>query len=99
MAALVFVAYPAGDGAHFDRVYYVDTHLPLAERGWGEAGLESARAFFPPSDSSYLAVAVLTFVDEAAIAVALALPATAEIMGDLPNFTNASPLVLRGAAL
>jgi uncharacterized protein (TIGR02118 family) len=99
MAALVFVAYPAGDGTHFDRDYYVETHLPLAERGWGEAGLQSARAFFPPDDSPYLAVAVLTFVDEDAIAAALALPATTGIMGDLPNFTNASPLVLRSAAL
>ncbi len=97
--AKLFVTYAAGEGARFDRDYYVATHMPLVEKEWGPAGLRSAQAYFPAApDAPDLAVAVLTFADEAAIATALASPATGLVMADVANFTNIAPNVVRGVS-
>ncbi|MDH7637399.1 EthD family reductase [Sphingomonas oryzagri] len=97
--ALLFVTYPAGGGSRFDRDYYVATHLPLVEKAWGPSGLRSARAYFPASEGSDpVAVAVLTFAEEAAIGAALASDATAGVLADLANFTDIAPVIQRGTA-
>lgn len=97
--AKLFVTYPAGEGAHFDRDYYVGRHLPLVEKEWGPSGLQTAQAFFPAgAGGPDIAVAVLTFATDEAIGVALASPATAAVLGDLANFTNISPNLARGVA-
>ncbi|PXA87574.1 EthD family reductase [Nostoc sp. 3335mG] len=98
MGALLFVAYPAGEGKRFDRDYYVATHLPLVEQAWGAFGLTSAQGFFPREGGSHEAVAVLTFSDEGAIGAALGSDATPSVLGDLANFTDIEPVLQRGAA-
>ena len=95
----LFVTYPAGAGAQFDRAYYVGSHLPLVEQQWGPFGLLSAQAYFPDgADAAEVAIAVLTFSDETAIGAALASPATPIVLGDLENFTNIAPELSRGVA-
>lgn len=96
----LFVTYPAGEGSRFDRDYYVVTHLPLVEQEWGPCGLQTAQAFFPAkADAAQVAIAILTFENEAAIAAALASPAASTVLGDLPNFTDIAPELSRGVAL
>lgn len=100
MSALLFVAYPAGEGKRFDRDYYVATHLPLVEQSWGPFGLTAAQGFFPRAGGGpHEAVAVLSFADDAAIGAALASDATPGVLADLANFTDIEPVLQRGAAL
>lgn len=91
MAAALMVSYAAGEGATFDRAYYVDTHMPLVKDKWGPHGLTGAQAYFPEGDSGTLAVAILTFRDAAARDAALGSPEAGPVFGDVPNFTNVQP--------
>ncbi len=97
--AKLFVTYPAGEGAHFDRDYYVGTHLPLVEKEWGPFGLRTARGYFTSGqDGPDIAVAILTFSTDEAIGAALGSPATTTVLGDSANFTNIAPELARGVA-
>ena len=99
MSTLLFVTYPAGAGKRFGRDYYVATHLPLVEQSWGPFGLSTAQGFFPKAGGPHEAVAVLSFVDEAAIGAALGSDATPGVLADLAHFTDIEPVLQRGAAL
>ncbi|HEY0269541.1 MAG TPA: EthD family reductase [Sphingomonas sp.] len=95
----LFVTYSASPGARFDRDYYVTRHLPLVEEHWGPAGLTSAQAYFPATPAATeIAIAVLTFADDASIDRALASPATPIVLGDLVNFTDIAPEMSRAIA-
>jgi uncharacterized protein (TIGR02118 family) len=93
----VTVLYPNGSGAKFDMNYYVTRHMPLvrdrcapecrsiaAESGVGGGA--------PGSPAPYIAVGHLTFDSVAAFQKAFT-PHMAEIMGDIPNYTNTSPVI------
>ena len=93
----VTVLYPNGSGAKFDMNYYVTRHMPLvrdrcapecrsiaAESGVGGGA--------PGSPAPYIAVGHLTFDSVAAFQKAFT-PHLAEIMGDIPNYTNTSPVI------
>lgn len=97
MAALLFASYPAAGGSRFDRDYYIATHLPLVEQSWGPLGLTGAQGFFPSEDGAHVAVAVLSFATDEAIAAALASEATGLVLADLANFTDIAPVLNRGA--
>ena len=78
-------------GTYFDRVHYVDVHLPLAFACWQRHGLESAAAFFPrDSDAVDVSVGIYQFRDEAALHAALASAETEAVMADVPRFTDAT---------
>src|ERR1700740_203508 len=95
MATLI-VSYPSADGSSFDYDYYEANHLPLVKAAWSDAGLVSAEGFKPADKTQpFVMIAVLHFADEASIDAALALPATAGVMGDIPKFTSISPLIFR----
>lgn len=94
--AQIFVTYAARDGARFDRDYYVAQHLPLVEKEWGPSGLLTAQAYFPAkADADVVAIAVLRFRDEDAIAASLASPAAETVMADLAHFTDIAPEIVR----
>jgi uncharacterized protein (TIGR02118 family) len=95
MATLI-VNYPAVEGVAFDREYYLSTHAPLVRAAWGEFGLQSAEILFPASGPQpFACVAILSFSDQAGINAALASARTAEVVGDVPNFTNVEPAIFR----
>jgi uncharacterized protein (TIGR02118 family) len=97
MANLV-VSYPRHDGAHFDADYYRDTHVPLVERAWGPAGMTGAEILWPADDAQpFAAMVVLQFSDSAAIDAAMGSPATPEVLGDVPKFTDIQPVIYRTA--
>ncbi|MBV7586222.1 EthD family reductase [Pseudomonas sp. PDM33] len=95
MATLI-VSYPVVEGATFDRDYYISRHIPLAQSAWGEFGLQSAEILFPAAGPQPLAgMVIMRFANQSDIDAALASPKTAEVVGDVPNFTNLTPQIFR----
>lgn len=95
MATLI-VSYPATEGATFDQDYYLSTHIPLAQSAWGRFGLQSAEVLFPAEGPQPLAgLVILRFARQADIDAALASAGTAEVVADVGNFTNLTPVIFR----
>ena len=100
---VVSVIYPAASGAKFDYGYYMATHIPLVRRLWSGMGLREVRVLKgsgtpdggPPP---YLAIALLTFASGEALKAASAEHGE-EIFGDVPKFTDISPVVQVNEAL
>jgi uncharacterized protein (TIGR02118 family) len=82
------VLYPASDDATFDHDYYADSHVPLAVKTWGLDGAEIDRGVSGP----YVAAVHFTFESMEAMGAALGAPGTAEVMADVANYTNISPV-------
>ncbi|KAL6850864.1 hypothetical protein ACO1O0_007990 [Amphichorda felina] len=104
MPFIATVLYPQREGATFDMKYYIDTHMPLVSRIWSPVGLEKwevqrldvgTGGEKPP----FTVAALLTFKDEATWTGAQALPAAAEIFGDIPNFSSEQPVLFGGSVV
>jgi uncharacterized protein (TIGR02118 family) len=93
----VSVLYPNGEGKKFDMEYYVNKHMPLVASLLGdvlktstiEKGLGGAA---PGSTAPYACMGNMYFDSVKDFGEAFG-PNAAEIMGDLPNFTNIEPVV------
>ncbi|MGV3480572.1 MAG: EthD family reductase [Sphingobium sp.] len=102
--ATVSVIYPRAADAHFDFDYYTQTHLPLVEARWGDAGLQGVQAFRgvvgpDGAEPAYFLIALVGFASAEALAGALGGPHAAEIIGDIPNFTSVQPVIQVNQAL
>lgn len=100
----VYVTYNGAPSERFDRSYYVEHHLPLVMQAWRRYGLEHVAAFFPALSNANTRVGTLVicecrFRDEAAIEACFGSPEAAEVMADVPTFTDISPTRLRVAPL
>jgi len=93
----VSVFYPAGEGTKFDMEYYCRSHVPMVGAKLGSAckkvaveqGLAGGTPDAPPT---YVAMGHLYFDSVAAFEAAFA-PHAATIMADIPNYTNAKPVI------
>lgn len=93
----ISVMYPNGEGKHFDMDYYTNKHLPMVAGLLGDAvigasvekGLGGAA---PGSSAPYAAVASLYFNTIEDFQNSFG-PNTETIMADVPNYTNAEPIV------
>jgi uncharacterized protein (TIGR02118 family) len=93
----VTILYPNDPGTHFDMGYYTDKHLPMVQKKCGpqckaiaaELGLSGPE---PGSKPTYIAVGHLTFESAEIFATAFG-PHAGQIMADIPNYTNAKPLI------
>ncbi|GAB3626219.1 ethyl tert-butyl ether degradation protein EthD [Pandoraea terrae] len=95
MATLI-VSYPATEAATFDRDYYLSTHVPLVRSAWSEFGLQSAEILFPaPGPQPFACMAILRFSDQLGVNAALSSAKTAEVIGDMSNFSNVAPTIFR----
>ena len=83
------VLYPNGDGATFDHDYYRDTHVPMALKAWGLSEAQIDKGI----DGPYVAAVHVTFESQEALGAAFSSPGTAEVLGDVANFTNIAPVV------
>ncbi len=88
----VNVMYPAGQDARFDFDYYTRSHLPmvkarLASHGLLEITVDKGVAGLAGGPAAYVTVASLRFESLEAMQGGLAAHG-AEIMGDIPNYTN-----------
>ena len=93
----VSVMYPNKSGARFDHAYYRDTHMPLVKARMGtkcryytvDKGLAGAAADSP---ATYIAMCHI-FCDSVGDFQSGFGPHAAEIMADIPNYTDLQPLV------
>jgi uncharacterized protein (TIGR02118 family) len=83
------VFYPNSDGAKFDHDYYRDNHVPLALKTWGMSDAEIDRGL----DGPYIAAVHFKFDSQEALAAAMGAPGTAEVMADVANYTNITPVL------
>ncbi|MBE7941785.1 MULTISPECIES: EthD family reductase [Ramlibacter] len=93
----VSVMYPYKEGARFDHDYYRDKHLPLVKARMGEhlrsytidKGLAGGAPGTPPA---YVGMCHL-FCDSVESFQQGMGPHMKEIMGDIPNYTDLSPVL------
>ena len=93
----VSVFYPNGPGSHFDMSYYCSKHIPMVQRLLGPtlksvAVEEGISGMSPDSAAPYLALGHLSFESVDAFQKAWA-PHAAQIVGDVPNYTNSQPTI------
>jgi uncharacterized protein (TIGR02118 family) len=93
----VTVLYPNSPDVKFDMKYYVSHHLPMVRDKCAPACLSIAAegglaGGDPGSPAPYIAVGHLTFESVPAFQAAF-VPHAAEILADIPNYTNAKPII------
>lgn len=93
----VSVLYPHTPGARFNHDYYRDTHMPLVKARMGDnclyytvdKGLAGGTPGAPPT---YIGMCHLFCESVEAFQAGFG-PHAAEIMGDIPNYTDLSPTI------
>jgi uncharacterized protein (TIGR02118 family) len=93
----VTVLYPAGEGCTFDMDYYLKTHIPMFQDRMGAAMkdisvVRGVGGGAPGSPAPFVAMVHATFESVEAFGAALA-PHAAEIMSDVPKYTNIQPVI------
>lgn len=83
------VLYPSAEGSTFDHDYYRDKHVPLALKTWGLSDAEIDRGL----DGPYVAAVHFRFESQEAIAAAMGMPGTGDVLADVPNYTNITPVM------
>ncbi len=97
MTITVTVMYPNTPGSKFDMDYYLGSHFDLVGKLWGPK-LLSARAVKgvatpdPDTPPPYQIMAILE-LESTEDLQALVEEHGAEVMGDIPNFTDVAPIV------
>lgn len=93
----VSVMYPNSPDAKFDHAYYRDQHMPMVQSRMGELcksyaidkGLAGGA---PGAPAIYIAAGHLVCDSVEAFQAGFG-PHTKEIMGDIPNYTNVTPVI------
>jgi len=83
------VLYPSGDGSTFDHDYFRDTHVPMAVKAWSLSSAHVLKGLNGP----YVAGVEFSFGSEDDLNAAFAAPGTAEVMADVANYTNITPVL------
>jgi uncharacterized protein (TIGR02118 family) len=94
---IVSVLYSKSSDSHFDHDYYLQKHIPLVQARWATMGLEGVELMRGVASSdgtppSFELIALLSFDSTDQFQAALA-KFGAEIVGDIPNFTNVQPVI------
>jgi uncharacterized protein (TIGR02118 family) len=93
----VSVMYSNTPGARFDHEYYRDVHMPLLKARMGEHCLsytiDKGVGSFPPGAPALYIGMCHIFCDSIDAFLAGFGPHMAEIMGDIPNYTDLQPQV------
>ena len=93
----VSVLYPKTVDSRFDYDYYLGTHIPLVKARWTSTGLDRvdllrATSTLDGSAPAYELIGLFTFASREAASQSIGAHG-AEIIGDIPNFTNVRPVV------
>lgn len=93
---IVAVMYPAKPNGRFDLDYYMQKHIPLVKARWESCGLREVRVLrgtgAPGGEATYGVVALLRFGSMADFERA-GREHGKEVLGDIPNFTDAQPVM------
>jgi uncharacterized protein (TIGR02118 family) len=93
----VSVMYPNQQGTRFDMSYYCTNHIPMVRQLLGSALKnvaveEGITGMTPGSPAPYVALGHLYFESVAAFQAAF-MPHAAQIVGDVPNYTDSQPTI------
>ncbi|MBL4644141.1 MAG: EthD family reductase [Flavobacteriaceae bacterium] len=93
----VSVLYPKQEGKTFDMDYYCNKHIPMVAELLGNAvkgaSVEEGLGGGAPGDpATYIAMGNLYFDSMDSFQNSFG-PNAAQIMGDLPNYTNIEPII------
>lgn len=93
----ISVMYPHATEARFDHAYYRDKHMPLVKRRMGEScryySIDKGLAGGAPGTApAYVAVSHI-FCDSVEAFQTGFGPHAAELMADIPNFTDITPVI------
>jgi uncharacterized protein (TIGR02118 family) len=83
------VLYPQAEGATFDHDYYRTTHVPLCISTWGLDSAEIDKGL----DGPYVAAVHFKFASPEALNAAMGLPGTGDVLADVANYTNITPVL------
>jgi len=83
------VSYPSGEGKTFDHDYYSSTHVPLCNSTFNPAKTEVEKGLDGPN----VAGVVFYFESMDALKGALGSPKMGDVMADVANYTNISPVM------
>jgi uncharacterized protein (TIGR02118 family) len=91
------VLYPAAPGARFDHDYYRDKHMPLVANRLGKACLsysidKGLAGGAPGAPTPFLASCSVVLESVESLMQAIG-PHLAEIQADVPNYTDAHPVI------
>ena len=94
---LVTAMYPNQSGSNFNMDYFLQTHIPLVKERWSSMGLENVRLVrgvgtADGGEAPYRVMTLMTFRSLQDFQSAAGAHA-AEIIGDVPNFTDAPPVI------
>jgi uncharacterized protein (TIGR02118 family) len=94
---VISVMYPATSGSRFDLDYYTTKHLPLVRQLCQDLGLRDIQilrgvASFDGGSPAFRITALLTFGSTGEFQNAMVRHG-AEIIADIPNFTDAPPVL------
>ncbi|KAG6014400.1 hypothetical protein E4U54_005380 [Claviceps lovelessii] len=95
--ASITILYPSG--YDFNLKYYVETHMPLAERTWKPHGLQSWDITHLATGEAFQIQVVLKFPSLALWDEVAKLETSRAVFRDISAFTTAQPLVLRGETM
>ena len=93
--AIVSVMYPAKPGSRFDMDYYLRTHMTMVAEVWSPVGLRGyqvLKGVRAPGggEPAFQVVVNMDFESADAFEAAVA-QSGAQVMGDVPNFTDTTP--------
>ncbi len=94
----VSVLYPKTSDSHFDMDYYLNKHIPLLQARLKDMGLghidvdEGLGGIAPDQPAPYAVIFTMRFDKMEDLQMGLAAHG-AEIMGDIPHFTNVQPQI------
>lgn len=94
---VITVMYPSTGSTRFDESYYMQSHIPLVRQRWHSLGLTEVKVLrgVPGPEGAaptYTVLALLTFGSMDQFKDAAAQHGT-EIFADIPNFTDAVPVL------
>ena len=93
----VSVMYPNNPGGRFDHAYYRDKHMPLVKARMGDSckfyTVDKGLAGGAPGDPAPYAAICHIFCDSVEAFEGSFGPHAQEIMADIPNYTDQTPLV------
>jgi uncharacterized protein (TIGR02118 family) len=93
----VAVQYPRAEGVKFDMDYYCNKHMPMVQERCGDALknmtiVEGMSGGMSGQPSANVCVGTLTFDSLETFQSAMG-PHMGEIMGDIPNYTDITPVL------
>jgi uncharacterized protein (TIGR02118 family) len=93
----VSVMYPNSPSVRFDMDYYVAKHVPMAVERFGDAckgtTIDAGLAGGAPGESAAFVAMVHFLFDSVESFQGAFGPHASEIVGDIPNYTDAAPVI------